>query len=580
MSDDIVVLDNLSFKYPKADAFALRDLNLRVSRGEFVGIVGPTGAGKSTFCLALNGVVPHFYGGEFFGSATVAGLDTVSHPTHELARHIGMVFQDPEMQLTAPTVIAEVAFALENVCTPVPVIRQRISAALEAVRLQGMEDKHPHQLSGGQKQRLAIAAALAMEPEILVLDEPTSQLDPVGADEVFAVVRELNRAHNITIILVSHASEELAEYADRVLLLAEGQFLAAGPPRQFFQHVELLRGHDVRPPEVTSAFRRVLRDGSNGGSTLPVTLPEAVAQFRGMEPRVMLRPVAYEPATNGRAAPTGRRDAEPVLRTSDLRYTYEDGTTALDGVDLTIRKGEYVAIVGQNGAGKSTLVRQFLRLLTATAGQVTAFGRDVDDYSVSELAQRIGYISQNPDNQIFCDTVAREVSFALDKLGFPKDEVKARVGWALEEMKLAWAADEHPLTLSKGDRSRIVIAAILAMKPEVLIFDEPTTGQDYRGARAILDLTRELHAAGRTIVVITHHLYLLPGYAERLVAMGKGRVLLDAPLRDAFYETATLRETFITPPQVIQLAEAIQPVGGPPLRPLTADEFADAIAFR
>jgi energy-coupling factor transport system ATP-binding protein len=268
-----------------------------------------------------------------------------------------------------------------------------------------------------------------------------------------------------------------------------------------------------------------------------------------------------------------------LLRGTNLGYTYDDGTVALNNLDLEIRRGEYVAIVGQNGAGKSTLVRQFLHLLTPTQGEVTAFDRSVNDYDVSELAQRIGYISQNPDNQIFCDTVEREVGFALDKLGFAPKEVRERVAWALDEMRLSWAAAEHPLTLSKGDRSRIVIAAILAMRPEVLIFDEPTTGQDYRGARAILDLTRELHAAGRTIIVITHHLYLLPGYAERLVVMGRGRVLLDGPLRDAFYATDTLRETFITPPQVIQLAETIQKPGPARLRPVTPDELAAAITF-
>src|SRR6185436_10879039 len=216
MSDDILVIKDFSYKYAGAEEFVLKEINLSVRRGEFLGVMGPTGAGKTTFGLTLNGVVPHFYGGEFYGSITVAGLDTVEHPTYKLAQCVGMVFQDPEMQLTAPTVTGEVAFALENICLPVEEIKRRVPAALKAVRLEGLEGKHPHQLSGGQKQRLAIAAALALQPDVLVLDEPTSQLDPVGTAEVFAVVRELNRTRGMTIILVSHASEELAEYADRV----------------------------------------------------------------------------------------------------------------------------------------------------------------------------------------------------------------------------------------------------------------------------------------------------------------------------------------------------------------------------
>ncbi|GIK42788.1 MAG: cobalt ABC transporter ATP-binding protein [Chloroflexota bacterium] len=572
MTGNIVVIKDLSYKYAGAAEFALQEISLQVRQGEFLGVMGPTGAGKTTFCLALNGVVPHFYGGDFYGSITVVGLDTVEHPTYKLAQRVGMVFQDPEMQLTAPTVAAEVAFALENICLSVEEIKRRVPAALKAVRLEGLEGKHPHQLSGGQKQRLAIAAALALQPDVLVLDEPTSQLDPVGTDEVFAIVRELNRTHGITIILVSHASEEIAEYADRVMLLAEGKLLGLAPPGEFFQNIDLLWSHGVRPPEVTQTFRRIFLSLSQK-LAYPVTLPEALDQYSQLRPRLSFEPVIYP---NGHASTASN---EIVLQTENLHYTYDDGTRALEGVSVDIRRGEYVAIVGQNGGGKSTLVRHFLHLLTASSGQVKVFGRDVSTYEVSELAQHIGYVSQNPDNQIFSDTVEREVAFALTNLRFPKDEVQQRVAAALKEMKLDWAAGRHPLTLSKGDRSRIVVAAILAMKPDVLIFDEPTTGQDYQGAQAILELTGELHRAGKTIIVITHHLYLLPGYAERLLVMGKGQLLLDGPLREIFYQTAKLRETFLTAPQVIRLAEAMQAGSEARLRPLTAEELAATITI-
>lgn len=351
------------------------------------------------------------------------------------------------------------------------------------------------------------------------------------------------------------------------MLLAQGQVLALAPPNEFFQNIDLLHQHGIRPPEVTEAFRRIFST-STQPPAYPVTLTEGLAQYVQIKPQLSFQPVSYP---NGQPAPSPN---EVVLQTKNLHYTYEDGTTALMGVTVDIRRGEYVAIVGQNGGGKSTLVRHFLHLLTATSGQVHVFGRDVTGYQVSELAQHIGYVSQNPDNQIFSDTVEREVGFALTNLRYPKDEVRQRVTTVLKEMKLDWAATHHPLTLSKGDRSRIVVAAILAMQPEVLIFDEPTTGQDYVGAQAILDLTRELHWAGKTVIVITHHLYLLPGYAERLLVMGKGQLLLDAPLRQAFYETTKLRETFLTAPQVVRLAEAIQLDHLPRLYPLTAEELA------
>jgi energy-coupling factor transporter ATP-binding protein EcfA2 len=569
-SGDIIVVKDFSFRYPSAPNYVLKDINISVRRGEFLSVMGPTGAGKTTFCLALNGVVPHFYGGDFYGSVSVAGLDTVSHPTYEMAQHVGMVFQDPEIQLTAPTVSGEIAFALENLCIPVDEIKRRIPEALAAVRLDGMEDRHPHQLSGGQKQRLAIAAALALRPDVLVLDEPTSQLDPVGTDEVFAVVRELNRSQGITIILVSHAAEEVAEYADRVMLLAGGELLAESAPSVFFQNLDLLREHDVRPPEITSAFEALL-PGPGRAEPLPVTLRKALAQFEALKPRVDLQP------SHGPDGAPAAAQGEVVLQTCALHYRYPTGTHALQGISLDIRKGEYVAIVGQNGAGKSTLVRHFLHLISPSEGQVSILGKDVATYSTSGLAQHIGYVSQNPDNQIFCDSVRKEVEFALVNLKFSKAEIAARASAALREMKLEWAVDHHPLTLSKGDRSRIVIAAILAMNPGILIFDEPTTGQDYKGARAILDLTRELHQAGRTVVIITHHLYLLPGYAERLIVMGQGQALLDTSLREGFYATEALRQTYLTPPQVVQFAEAAWPAGAPAAKPLTAAELVAAV---
>ncbi len=568
MNQQVLCIEDLSYSYPKTTEFSLSDVSLRVSEGEFVAVMGPTGAGKTTLCLALNGIVPHFYGGEFFGSVRVGTMDTVDHPTHELARHVGMVFQDIDMQLTAPTVASEVAFPLENLCFPVEEIKKRVPAALAALRLDGLEDKHPHQLSGGQKQRLAIAAAIAIRPTLLVLDEPTSQLDPVGSQEVFEVARGLNRDHGITVIMVSHASEELAEYTDRVVLLNRGRLLADKPPKEFFQDIDFLLEHGVRPPAVTAAFSRVFR-GSSPPGPYPVTLSEALEQRSSI-----LSSSLTESASA--TAPTEEpvHSDETVIRTRDLHFSYDDGTEALRGMTVDIKRGDYMAIVGQNGAGKSTLIRHFVGLLTPTSGEVQVFGRATKEYEVSAIAQRVGYVSQNPDNQIFTDSVRTEVGYALLKLATPKDETAARVDQALDDLGLNEVADRHPVTLSKADRSRVVIAAVLAMKPEVLIFDEPTTGQDYQGSKAILELTRELWSAGKTIIVVTHHLYLLPGYADRLLIMGRGRLLSDSSLRTGLYATATLEETYLNPPQLVRFVESLGDENLERARPLTPDELA------
>ena len=555
MAEAIAVLDQVSYIYPRSPEPVLRDISLEIREGEFLGLIGPTGAGKTTLCLALNGIVPQFYGGRFFGRATVAGLDTLDHPISVLARHVGTVFQDPETQLIATSVENEIAFALENLRVPREEILERIPRVLAAVRLEGTERKHPHELSGGQKQRLAIAAGLAMQPDLLVLDEPTSQLDPVGEQEVFAVVRELNKELGVTTLMASHAAEQMAEHADRIALLSNGEVIAIGTPDEIYSQIELLHEHDLRPPQVATTFYMARRAGAPVAS-VPVRLEPGMRALDSVqETRRMVPPNALpEPPA---------RSSHVLIFAQGLRYVYPDGTEALHGVSLDIHAGEYVLIIGQNGAGKTTLVKHFLRLLESTEGVVTVGGVDTRELTVSGLARRIGYVAQNPDNQIFGNTVGGEVAFALVNLGYAREEVEARTAESLEAMGLLGVRDAHPLSLPKGDRARIVIAAILAMKPEIIVFDEPTTGQDYRGAKYILDVSRQLHQAGKTVIVITHHLYLMPEYAERVIVMGKGTVLLDAPIREAYHQTELLRSTYISPPQAVLLAQHLAGSGHP-----------------
>jgi energy-coupling factor transporter ATP-binding protein EcfA2 len=567
MSEAIAVLDRVSYMYPRSQDVVLRDITLQVRRGEFLGLIGPTGAGKTTLCLTLNGIVPQFYGGRFFGHATVAGLDTLDHPISTLAEHVGAVFQDPETQLIATSVENEIAFALENTRVPREEIRQRISHALLAVRLEGTEAKHPHELSGGQKQRLAIAAALAMQPDLLVLDEPTSQLDPVGTEEVFATVRELNQELGMTIVMASHAAEEMAEYADRIALLSHGELATVGSPDDIYSQVALLEEHHLRPPQVASTFYSIGR-GKADPAGVPVRLQPALWRLEALRSECTVR----APEVTAKAQ---THTGSPLLSVKNLRHFYPDGTEALKGVSLDVQEGEYLLVVGQNGAGKTTLVKHFLSLLLPTEGIVEIGGVDSRQLAVSDLAKRIGYIAQNPDSQIFSTTVGEEVSFALTNLGYSKHEIEARTAESLNAMGLLELRDRHPLSLAKGDRARIVIAAILAMQPDTIIFDEPTTGQDYQGARYILDISRKLHQMGKTVIVITHHLYLMPDYAERVIVMGRGTILLDAPIREAYHQVELLRSAFLSPPQAVLLARHLSQLEGRPFPLLTPAEVAN-----
>jgi len=568
----IVRIEDLSYQYPRSASPVLHDINLCVQKGEFLGIIGPTGAGKTTLCLALNGIVPQIHGGRFFGRVTVAGLDTVETPIHELAQHVAIVFQDPETQLVTNSVEDEVAFPLENVCIPREEILRRIAWALSAVRLEGKQKKHPSELSGGEKQRLAIAAALAMQPEVLVLDEPTSQLDPMGSQEVFATVRELNARLGITVIMVSHASEELAEHADRVALLANGELVAIDSPARMFARADWMEQNALRPPQVVTFFQE-LRGNGVQLPAMPVTLAEATRTYATLRPTIELTPLSVADRINPQDMPT-------ALSIQDMAYEYPDGTQALRGVSLDVHHGEYVIIIGQNGAGKTTLVKQCLHLLEPATGRVLLDGQDVCSLQVSEIAQRVGFVSQNPDTQIFSSSVEAEVAFALRHLGIPRGELEARVDESLAAMGLTAYRKTHPLALPKGDRARVVTAAVLAMRPEVLIFDEPTTGQDYAGAKRILNVSRDLHRSGKTVLVITHHLHLMPGYAERAVVMGKGVILLDAPLRQAYHAVDVLRSTHLTPPQIVQLAQRIEAIEPVRLPILTPEELAACMHAR
>ncbi len=568
MPEPIAILKDVSYKYPRSTDFVLANINLEVHKGEFLGIIGPTGAGKSTLCLALNGIVPQFYGGRFFGSVHTAGFDTLEHPISMLANYVGQVFEDPETQLISTSVENEIAFALENLKFPREEIIARIPKVLAAVRLEGTEQKHPHELSGGQKQRLAIAAAIAVQPGLLILDEPTSQLDPVGAEEVFQTAHELNQELGMTIVMASHSAEEMAEYANRIALLSKGEIVALGTPDEIYSDTEMLIQHEVRPPQVARTFYYIQKNRL-AVPKIPVRMDEGTELLKEIKNTSLSSPLEIpEPLV---------KTTEPLLSVKDLKHVYPDGTAALHGVSLDVREGEYLLIIGQNGAGKSTLVKHFLNLLKPTEGVVKVGGISTDELDVSGLARQIGYVAQNPDNQIFNATVAEEISFALKNLDYPEDEVDARTVESLESMGLVEVKDQHPLSLPKGDRARLVIGAILAMKPEIIIFDEPTTGQDYRGARYILNISQKLHQMGKTVIVITHHLYLMPDYAERVLVMGKGTVLMDSDIRTAYHASDLLRSTFLTAPQAVRLAQEIQKVD-PDYQPLlTPEEIAASL---
>lgn len=473
----MISIKNLSFSYPGAERPALIDINLEVKKGECVLLAGPSGCGKSTLCLTLNGIIPHMIRGGVQGQVIVGGRDTVAHSIPELAQEVGLVFQNPDNQLFALTVEEDVAFGPENLGLSRREMHERVDRGLARTRMDAFRSRFVYNLSGGQKQRTAIAGILAMDPEILVFDEPTADLDPQGTREVLSTIRDLNRDEGRTVLLIEHKVRQVLPFCDRVFWMEAGRILSEHLPGE--------------------------------------PLPDALLRGYG---RVGRR----------QGAPTAQRRSQNVITIRDLHYRYPDGTCALRGVSLDIKEGEILALIGENGSGKSTLAMHLNGLLSPCRGTVTVCGIDTRKAKKGALAAVVGYLFQNPDHQIFAETVHDEVAVGLKHTVIPAPLRQRKVMEALSSVDLGEYLTRDPNTLSRGERQRLAVATVLALEPRVLVFDEPTTGQDYAHIRAIMSYIERINREGRTVIMITHDMDLAWSYADRVVVMEKGRIICDS----------------------------------------------------
>ncbi len=560
ISNAVEVLD-LSFRYRAAGAHALKGLTFNIEEGQFTVIMGRSGAGKSTLCYCLNGLIPHFLRGEMEGHVRIFGLDTRAYRVAELARLAGLVFQDFEAQLFSTNVELEVAFGPENFGLPVEEIRRRVRDSLQAVKLTGYEHRQPAYLSGGQKQRLAIASILSIQPRLLVMDEPTTDLDPIGKMEVFETADVLRRRSDSTTVIVEHETEEAIK-ADRILIISEGRLVASGPPNQVLVDVPLLEQSGVMPPQTAHLFYLL------GSPLRPLTVEQALEALASEGWQVS--PERYAEALHD--SPAGYGD--PVIWVEKLEHVYPGGVKALSGISLEIREGEFLAILGQNGSGKTTLVKHFNGLLKPTSGTVWVKGVDTRKASVNELGRIVGYVFQNPDHQIFAQTVYEEVAFGPRLYGLPRDEVDRRVKQSLESVNLSGRQDADPFLLTKGERQRVAVASILAAKPEVIVLDEPTTGLDYLELLGMMELVRHLNEQGHTIVVVTHSMWVAAQYAHRIVVINDGKIIADGTPREVFSREAVLAEAFLKPPPIVRLGNKL----GTPF--LSVEEAAEVFVRR
>jgi energy-coupling factor transporter ATP-binding protein EcfA2 len=549
----VIAARGVSFTYRGATAPAVRDLTLEIGRGELVVLMGATGAGKTTLAKCLNCSIPQFHPGTRTGSISVLGRSLDGATVSDLAGVIGLVSQDFEAQLFATNVEQEVAFGMEQLGVPRPAMQRRLAEALALVGLVGFGSRDPSTLSGGEKQRLAIAALLALEPPILIFDEPTTDLDPLGKAQIFEVLATL-RAHGSTILLIEHETEA-AERADRLVLMEAGRIVADGAPADALRDVARLERLGVRPLDL-DCIGAALR------------WPERTATIEAAASRLL------EHGHRALAVSSAGSETEPVLALEHVAFTYPSGQRALDDVSLAIRPGEFVALIGQNGSGKTTLAKCLNGLLRPSRGTVRLRGGPLAALPLNRVAADVGYVFQNPDHQIFAASVHEEVAFALHNFGIAEAEVARRTHAALAAVGLQGSEAIDPFLLGKGERQRLAVASFLALEPAVLVLDEPTTGLDYPEQRRMMDLLAQLHRQGMTLVMITHTPWVVARYAQRGVLMQAGRIVFDGPLRDLFAEEALLAGCHFRLPDVTRLGRRLG------FTPLTVDELLEALSAR
>ncbi len=536
-----VVLHDLTFWYPGAPLArpALGGVSLDVRLGELVVLCGPSGGGKSTLLRLLLGLVPQFSGGRLAGEVSTLGLDPTRVPPRCMAEAgVGLVFQNPAESFVAERVAEEVAFGPENLGVDGREIDARVAESLRTVGLAGCERRHTRSLSDRQQQRVALAAALALRPRLLLLDEPTAHLDVATAEEILALVATLHRTYGTTIMLAEHRLGLVARFAERVVVVSGGQVLADGPPREALAEPGLV-ALGVPVPRAAQAA------GALGvPPPLPLTPPELAERIlearregaarEGREPAAegSLGPRAGTRAWTASAAracgPTGGRGSDGVALDFDrVSFAYPDGQRALSDVSFRVARGEVVAVIGPSGAGKSTLGRLALGLLRSASGTVHLGGLRTDRTPLSRLATLGGLVLQNPLHQLLADRVDRELMLGV--LDLPAVQARERVEELLLTFDLVDLRDRHPLALSEGQRRRVALAAVLVRRPRVLVLDEPTLGQDELQRHGLAVVVRSLAEGGSTVVAITHDAEFVNDACDRVLALRAGKLEADAP---------------------------------------------------
>lgn len=544
-----IKVENLKYKYPHSKELALKNISFEIERGEFIGIIGENNSGKSTLCQSFIGLVPNFYKGAYGGKVIIDELEVSKSDISKLCSKVGIVFQNPFNQLTGAkdNVYEEVAFGLQNLGLSRSEIHTRVEEALKLLDIESFKGRNPFDLSGGQMQRVAIASILAMKPEIIVLDEPTSQLDPQGSEEVFKAVNKLTKS-GITVIMVEHKIEKIAQYSDKIMLLHKGELIAFDKPEKIFS-MDNLKEYGVSAP----VFTRICRElGVKDKDTdlYPTTLDKTkdiLFNYREFSSFNQFMKIDKESIVENN---------DDIIKVNNLKFSYEADKVILCGINFNLDK-RTTAIIGQNGSGKTTLVKLLKGLLKPISGSIYYEGEDISTKTVAMLAANIGLVFQNPNDQIFKNKVIDEVMFGPLNIGMSYELAKEKSIKALDMVGLKNMLNENPYDLGLSERKLLAIASVIAMDTEVIILDEPTIAQDYRGKEVIKKIIKDLKSLGKLVITIIHDMDFVAEAFERTIVISKGNVLLDDSTKRVFSREDILKEAYLEAPNVTKLSKKL-----------------------
>ncbi|HAS6031012.1 TPA: ATP-binding cassette domain-containing protein [Vibrio vulnificus] len=539
-----IEFSNFSFRYESLDKPTLRNINLRIEKGEKIVIIGPSGSGKSTLGQYLNGLIPHAIKGEVSGSLTINGQETATFAMHQFTEQVGTVLQDTDSQFVGLSIGEDIAFALENQLTANIEMYSLVKATAKMVDLEQMLQRSPHDLSGGQKQRVSLAGILVDDVDILLFDEPLAALDPKTGKRTIEIIDELHRKTGKTVVIIEHRLEDvLHRHVDRIILMEGGEIMADTTPDELLAS-PLLAQYGIREPLYLTALKSAgchlaLDDHPSSLSELPLAnYQHAMADW-----------FHQANTTNNHIR------SETLLDVRNLTYSYDGEKNALEGVSFNVQRGEFVSILGKNGSGKSTITKLIMGVIEPDDGAMYLNGQDLSELTIFERSQKVGVVMQNPNHMISHHMIFDEVAFGLRNRGWDEQQVNDKVLEVLELCGLSKYRHWPIEALSYGQKKRVTIASILALEPELLILDEPTAGQDYRNYTSMLSFIEKLNRElGITVVIISHDMHLVLEYTTRSIVIADSQLVADAPMTDVFSNPALLDRANLTTTSLYELA--------------------------